>query len=109
MDAALLHVATAALLAASAGALAGCTEDAGMEPGWTLRGHFTAGRTDADIDDLRARVESRGGTVAILESFPEQFVASRLSAASCDALHAELSRLPYLEDVRSCSPAAPAS
>jgi hypothetical protein len=91
-------------------AFAGCTEQdldetAGDEPEWTLRGSFKADRENADLEDLQARVEARGGTAAILESFPEQFVASGLSADACDALRAELETLDYLADVGSCSPA----
>lgn len=91
--------------------LAGCAyppEDTthGGEPVWSLHGAFKASRTQADMQDLQNRVEARGGQVTIMESFPEQFRASGLTASACDALRAELNSVDYLQSVGSCGPAS---
>lgn len=62
---------------------AGCADPVDYE----IRGSFTSDRTDPDIQELVLKVESLGGEVAIMESFPEQFVATFDNEDACDNFH----------------------
>lgn len=79
-------------------AFAGCTTDTT----YRLDGAFTEERTQDDIDEAQRLVEEHGGTMALQESFPEQFIASGLGQSACEDLKAVLDPKPYLQFVGTC-------
>ncbi|MGB0652405.1 MAG: hypothetical protein ACPGQL_04320 [Thermoplasmatota archaeon] len=93
----LLHLSAAALLAV---ALAGCTVD--DEGTYTISGAFTQSRTAGDLMDFHETVSPYSDDVAIMESFPEQFVIHVDGRDRCDELHDLLSAKRYLGRLGAC-------
>ncbi len=83
-------------------ALAGCVEDG---PTYNVTGAFTADRDNADLETLGQWVRERGGDVAIMESFPEQFHASGLSATDCEAFRVQLEQWDFIQSHSECKEA----
>lgn len=82
-----------------------------VEPGgYTLQGAFTREATSADHEEVARIVrDATGAEIAILESFPPQFVVRGLGAAACEKAHAELAGKRSLGRLDACRPdAAPA-
>ena len=96
-----------ALLAAAAVLLAGCAS-ASEGPSFRLSGAFTAERTQADLDDFHATVAPYSGDVALLESFPEQFVIHAI-VGGCDHLRATLQGKDYVASVSACVAETPSA
>ena len=90
-----------AVLAMAALVLAGCAS-AGEGPSFRLSGAFTADRTQADLDDFRATVAPYSDDVALLESFPEQFVVHGI-VGGCEQLRATLQGKDYVASVSACA------
>ena len=96
-----------AILAALAILLSGCAS-VGSGPTFRLSGSFTAERTQADLDEFHAIVRPYSDDVAILESFPEQFVIRSITGG-CDQLRATLQSKDYIASVGTCQRDEPAS
>lgn len=90
-----------ALFAAATLLLAGCAS-AGEGPSFRLSGAFTADRTQADLDDFHATVAPYSDDVALLESFPEQFVVHGI-VGGCEQLRATLQAKDYVASVSACA------
>lgn len=89
------------LVAGLAFLLSGCaTAEEG--PQFRLGGSFTADRTDQDIAEFNAIVKPYSDDVALLESFPEQFVVSHI-AGGCEQLRATLQSKDYIASVGACT------
>lgn len=87
----------------SAAPIAGCLDaPAGKDTEWFLAGTFTREATQGEMRELGDLVESRGGSLAILESFPAQFQTQDLKQAACEALQPEVAAKPYVASVRDC-------
>ncbi len=85
-------------------ALAGCLST-GDEAEFGITGSFTSDRDNADIDTLSDWVRARGGEVAIMESFPEQFHASGLTKADCEDLAVQLDAWDFIQSRSDCKAA----
>ncbi len=81
------------------GMLAGCTEAATE---YQIRGAFTTDRSDDDIAALSAKAKGLGGEVAIMESFPEQFLISGLPLAACKEMAAWLDAQDFIASATPC-------
>lgn len=91
-----LPLAVAAVLLA-----AGCASP-GDSPSFQLSGSFTVDRTQADLDEFQALAEPYSDDVAILESFPEQFVIRGI-VGGCEQLRATLASKDYIATLGSCT------
>ncbi len=64
-------------------------------------GTFTAERTDEDLADFSA-FAGKHGSVAILESFPEQFVITRLDVGGCQFMQPFIESRDYIASHSGC-------
>ena len=71
------------LAAVAAMVFSGCADPIQYE----IRGSFTADRDGADLAEFEAKVASLEGELVLLESFPEQFIATFQTEDDCDAMH----------------------
>ncbi len=78
---------------------AGCVEEEPQSYQWS--GAFTAERTNEDLQEF-SQFASKHGDVAILESFPEQFVISRLDAGGCQFLQPFIESRDYIASHSGC-------
>jgi hypothetical protein len=102
-------VLAAVLLALSpvvAGQGSGDPPPRGDAPPWVVSGAFTADRTDDNVTQFHAWVEASSGVAAIMESFPEQFRVTNLSAAGCAVLHDHLEGAAFVARLSRCQNSA---
>lgn len=100
--ASLLAVAFAGCLEEGAGGN-GPTPPAGSSAQFRLGGTYTENVTEAELAAAQAQVESRGGDLALLESFPMQFAVTGVGQADCEALRAWFSNQTFVQRVGECA------
>lgn len=83
--------------------LAACVEEDRQMYRWS--GTFAEDRSQLDIEAF-VQEASRHGEVAILESFPEQFVITRLDAGGCQFLQPFIETRDYIAQHSGCTPMA---
>lgn len=84
---------------------AGCLEGpapAREEHDWYVSGSFTRAATDEQMGMLGQEVAARGGSLAIMESFPAQFQAHGLTRASCEEMRPIIVAQPFVASVGEC-------
>jgi hypothetical protein len=84
--------------------LAGCADapygaPSGAAPGFRLSGSFDKEATQQDYDRAQGIAASHGGTMALLESFPVQYVVSGLTDVACQKVREALQKEPHVASV----------
>ncbi len=80
--------------------LAGCSSEPG--PSYAISGVFERSTTQADLDDLQARLAPHGASAQIMESFPMQYQIRDLDADTCADIRVLLLGLAYIAAVGEC-------